>query len=97
MQPQVQQRPGRPHHVVHPTQREPCLITGIEAAPSQPTAVPTIFVERPAQHGQRSQGPAMVVQLGRLTGNPANQPDIQLLVTVDAGVPALRLRDTTVG
>ncbi|CFI94836.1 Uncharacterised protein [Mycobacterium tuberculosis] len=39
----------------------------------------------------------MVVQLGRLTGNPANQPDIQLLVTVDAGVPALRLRDTTVG
>jgi hypothetical protein len=40
---------------MHPAEREPGLITGIEAATPQAPPVPTEFVERPGHHGQRTE------------------------------------------
>ena len=92
----AQRRPGsrsgrrpRPHHVVHPAQRKGGLVTGIKSPPTQSISVPTEFVKRAGQDGQRTQRAAVVVQFGRMTGHPADQPDVEFVVTVQAGEPAI--------
>ena len=55
----------RPHHVVHPAQREGGLVAGVEPAAAQRLTVPPEFVERAGHHRQRAQRAAVVVQFGR--------------------------------
>ncbi len=80
---------GGPHHVMHPAQRERGLISRLEPSAAQTVTVPTEFIQRPGQQRQRTQRPAVVVQLGAMPGHPADQPDIDFVVTVQPGEPTV--------
>src|SRR5690606_40274024 len=58
-----------------PIQRSPCSLL-----------VPYTTLFR--SHGQRTQRSAVVVQFGGPLGHPADQPDVELVVADQAGVPA---------
>ena len=71
---------------------EPDALAGLSRRFDQPaggSAGPVdYFAEHAAEHGERAGGSAVVVQLGALVRQPAEQPDVDAGVTVDALVPA---------
>ena len=53
------------------------------------TGHPDQLVERPLDHGEDAARPAVVVQLGALVLGPADEPHVEVVVGVQAHVPAL--------
>ena len=79
---------GRPHDVVHPAEREAGLIAGLEPAAPQ-WSRPNEFASEPDTTVSAPERAAVVVQFGRAVRHPADQPDVELVVAVQAGEPAL--------
>ena len=87
-------------HVVHMAQRERRAPPAAQPpGPQRPLArYPAVLLQLAGHDGQRTQGARVVVQLGGLLGRPADQPDVDERVGVEAPVPAVfGIEDDVVG
>ena len=81
---------GVADHVVHPAERERGLVAFVEGAGSQLAPGPAVLGQGAGEDGQRAEGSGVVVQICRLVRGPADQPDVDVVVVVQArGPPVL--------
>src|SRR6202000_2638055 len=78
-------------------QGEAGLVARVEPAASQTLSVPTEFAQRSGQYGQCAQRPTMIVEFSGVAGNPTDQPDVEFVITEDAGEPTLALGHSAFG